>query len=36
VIAAVFAKTTRETPKPVLDACQRRLASYDEAKKGKK
>lgn len=31
VIADVFAKTTRETPKHVIDACQRRLKRHDEA-----
>jgi phage-related protein len=31
LIVEVFAKTTRETPKHVLDACQRRLRRYDEA-----
>jgi phage-related protein len=31
LIVEVFAKTTRETPKHVLDACQRRLRHYDEA-----
>ena len=33
VIADVFPKTTRETPKQVIDNCQRRLAVYDEAVK---
>jgi phage-related protein len=32
VIADVFAKTTRQTPKHVIDNCQRRLRLYDEAK----
>ena len=31
VIAEVFAKTTRQTPKHVLENCQRRLAKYDKA-----
>jgi phage-related protein len=31
VIAEVFPKTTRQTPKHVIDACQARLARYDEA-----
>jgi phage-related protein len=31
VIADVFAKTTQQTPKQVIEACQRRLARYDEA-----
>jgi phage-related protein len=31
VIAEVFAKTTQQTPKQVIDACQRRLALYDAA-----
>ena len=29
VIADVFSKKTRGTPKPVLDACRRRLRDYD-------
>jgi phage-related protein len=32
VIAEVFAKTTGQTPKPVIATCQRRLQRYDEAK----
>jgi phage-related protein len=31
VILAVFRKTTRTTPKPVIDACIRRLREYDRA-----
>ena len=31
VILAVFRKTTRGTPQPVLDACVRRLREYDRA-----
>jgi phage-related protein len=31
VIAEVFSKTTRQTPKHVIDACQARLARYDDA-----
>jgi phage-related protein len=31
VIADVFAKTTRQTPKAVINDCQRRLRAYDEA-----
>jgi phage-related protein len=31
VILAVFPKTTRATPKPVIDACIRRLREYDRA-----
>ena len=31
VILAVFRKTTRATPKPVIDACIRRLREYDRA-----
>ncbi|SFI00396.1 type II toxin-antitoxin system RelE/ParE family toxin [Planctomicrobium piriforme] len=30
VIGEVFAKKTNQTPKPVIDACQRRFARYDE------
>jgi phage-related protein len=30
-ILEVFAKTTRQTPKTVIDTCQRRLRLYDEA-----
>jgi phage-related protein len=33
VIAEVFAKTTRQTPKHVIDSCQRRLRIYDETVK---
>ena len=29
-IVAVFAKETRQTPKLVIDNCQRRLRGYDE------
>jgi phage-related protein len=31
VILAVFRKTTRVTPKPVIDACLRRVREYDRA-----
>jgi phage-related protein len=31
VILTVFRKTTRATPKPVIDACIRRLKEYDRA-----
>ncbi len=31
VIAAVFSKTTRTTPKTVLDTCRRRFQAYDRA-----
>src|SRR5438105_3841409 len=31
VIVTVFAKATRQTPKRVIDNCQRRLRAYDEA-----
>jgi phage-related protein len=31
VVANVFAKATRQTPRPVIDTCRRRLARYDEA-----
>jgi phage-related protein len=34
VIAEVFDKKTRQTPKDVIDACRRRLRAYDEAVKG--
>jgi phage-related protein len=34
VIADVFAKTTRETPRRVIATCQRRLRRYDEAVQG--
>jgi phage-related protein len=34
VIAEVFAKKTRQTPREVLDACRRRLRAYNEAAKG--
>jgi phage-related protein len=29
VIVEVFSKTTRTTPKPVIEVCQKRLAQYD-------
>ena len=32
VIAEVFAKTTRQTPKSVINTCQRRLALYDRVR----
>jgi phage-related protein len=31
VIAEVFVKTTRKTPKQAIENCQRRLARYDKA-----
>jgi phage-related protein len=31
VIAEVFSKKTTQTPKPIIDACQRRLKEYDNA-----
>jgi len=31
VIAEVFAKKTRKTPKDVIQACQKRLKEYDDA-----
>jgi phage-related protein len=31
LILAVFRKTTRATPRPVLEACKRRLNQYDRA-----
>ena len=31
VIAEVFAKKTRTTPKSVIDICKRRLKEYDDA-----
>jgi phage-related protein len=34
VIADVFPKTTRQTPKRVIDACRRRLKKYDSAAAG--
>jgi phage-related protein len=30
VIVAVFAKDTRQTPKPIIDTSKRRLRAYDE------
>jgi phage-related protein len=32
VIAEVFAKTTRQTPRQVIATCRRRLRLYDEAR----
>ena len=31
IIAEVFSKKTAQTPKRVIDACQRRLSEYDDA-----
>jgi phage-related protein len=31
IIAAVFSKKTAQTPKRVIDACERRLKEYDNA-----
>jgi len=31
VILTVFRKTTRTTPKGIIDACIRRLSEYDDA-----
>ena len=31
IVADVFVKKTRETPKRVIDTCRRRLRAYDEA-----
>ena len=33
VIAEVFSKKSRATPKPVVDVCKRRLKDYDNARK---
>jgi phage-related protein len=33
VIAEVFAKKSKKTPKTVLDTCRRRLKEYDNAGK---
>ena len=33
VIAAVFAKKTRQTPKTIIEKCRRRLKEYDHAGK---
>ncbi len=33
VIVTVFAKAAQQTPKRVIDDCQRRLRAYDEAVK---
>ena len=35
VIAEVFSKKTQATPKPVIDACKRRLREYDATGGGK-
>ena len=29
LVVAIFAKTTRVTPKPIIDACKRRLRDHD-------
>ena len=36
IIAEVFAKTTQQTPKRVIDLCQGRLAAYDDASRNLK
>jgi len=36
VIAAVFDKTTRQTPKQVIDDCRRRLSLFDDVVKAAK
>ena len=33
VIAEVFSKKSRATPKPVVDVCKKRLKDYDNARK---
>jgi len=33
VIAEVFSKKSRATPKPVVDVCRKRLKDYDNARK---
>ncbi|MEO8064086.1 MAG: type II toxin-antitoxin system RelE/ParE family toxin [Pseudomonadota bacterium] len=33
VIAEVFSKKTRATPKPIADVCRKRLKEYDNARK---
>jgi phage-related protein len=33
IIAEVFAKATRRTPKPIIEACRQRLKRYDDAVK---
>jgi phage-related protein len=35
VILDVFPKTTKKTPKRVIDACKRRLVLYDQAREGR-
>jgi phage-related protein len=35
VIGEVFSKTTRKTPKRVIETCKARLAAYDKAKRSK-
>ena len=34
IIVEVFAKKTQATPKAAIDACRRRLKTYDEITKG--
>ncbi len=36
IIAEVFAKTTRQTPRRVIDLCQGRLVAYDDASRNLK
>jgi phage-related protein len=33
VVAEVFSKKSRATPKPVVDVCRKRLKDYDNARK---
>jgi phage-related protein len=35
ILVEVFAKTTRQTPKRVIDTCKRRLRQYDEESAGR-
>jgi phage-related protein len=36
IICEVFAKKTQTTPRPVLEACRRRLAAYDAITAGRR
>jgi phage-related protein len=35
-IVEVFAKATRQTPRAIIDTCQRRLRQYDQARRPRK
>lgn len=36
LVVAIFEKTTRRTPRPIIDTCQERIKRYDDALKAAK